>query len=187
MKKFITGIIVGSLLTSTIAFAASYIANPPTFKVLVNGKEFISDPPTLVVEGNTYLPLRAMGDALGVPVKWNEELRQVEVGTMPITENEELTISYYAEYNNVPDFGKIFNAEELSGNLPLIGDDWRVYKYYEKSARDGILIKYVEILEKEGFKYREISDESKLAYMKNNTAVILYSDETYFEITIMEK
>jgi hypothetical protein len=83
MRKFISGTIVGALLASTVAFAASYVAEPATFKVMVNGKEFNSDPPALVVENRTYLPLRAMGDALGVPVEWNAELNQAEVGTTP--------------------------------------------------------------------------------------------------------
>ena len=84
MKKFICGFLIGAMLFGTIgAFAVSYVANPVDFKVLVNGEEFVSDPPALEVEGRTYLPLRAMGEALGVPVTWNEELRQAEVGTAP--------------------------------------------------------------------------------------------------------
>ncbi len=81
MKKFVSGFLAGSMIFGTVcAFAVQYAANPVDFKVLVNGKEFISDPPALEVEGRTYLPLRAIGDALGVPVSWNEELRQAEVG-----------------------------------------------------------------------------------------------------------
>lgn len=84
MKKFIMGFVIGAIICSMIgAFAVSYVANPVDFKVLVNGKEFVSDPPALEVNGRTYLPLRAMGDALGVPVNWNEELRQAEVGEVP--------------------------------------------------------------------------------------------------------
>ena len=82
MKKFICGFLAGAMLFCAIgALAISYVANPVDFKVLVNGEEFISNPPALEVEGRTYLPLRAMGDALGVDVNWNEELRQAEVGT----------------------------------------------------------------------------------------------------------
>lgn len=55
---------------------------------------FVSDPPALAVDGRTYLPLRAMGEALGVPVNWNEELHQAEVGTVPdessVTVNNEV-------------------------------------------------------------------------------------------------
>lgn len=86
MKKFILGFVAGALIFGAIGvFAASYVADVADFKVLVNGKEFISDPPALVVEGRTFLPLRAIGDALGVPVNWNEELQQAEVGITPQT------------------------------------------------------------------------------------------------------
>lgn len=87
MKKVIAGFIAGALIFGSIGvFAGSYVANTVDFKVMVNGKEFTSDPPPLEVEGRTYLPLRAIGDALGVPVGWNEELRQAEVGTAPLEE-----------------------------------------------------------------------------------------------------
>lgn len=83
MKKFISGAVTGAILAGTVAFAASYVAEPASFKVMVNGQEFNSDPPAMVINGSTYLPLRAMGNALGVPVEWNDELRQAEVGTTP--------------------------------------------------------------------------------------------------------
>jgi len=37
---------------------------------------------------STYLPLKAIGDVLGVPVQWNEKLRRVEVGSISNTKNE---------------------------------------------------------------------------------------------------
>lgn len=88
MKKFIIGFLIGAMIFGTVGYAVTYVAQPATFKVIVNGEEFISDPPALVVEGRTYLPLRAMGDALGVPVEWNAELNQAEVG---ITSNVDLS------------------------------------------------------------------------------------------------
>ncbi len=89
MKRFIIGFLAGAMIFGTIgAFAVSYVAEPATFKVLVNGKEFVSDPPALVVEGSTYLPLRAIGNALGVPVEWNAELGQAEVGNSTATANQ---------------------------------------------------------------------------------------------------
>ena len=86
MKKFLCGFIAGAMVFSAVGIlAATYVAEPATFKVLVNGQEFVSDPPALVVEGRTYLPLRAMGDVLGVPVTWNDQLGQAEVGTQAST------------------------------------------------------------------------------------------------------
>lgn len=88
MKKFLWGFLVGALLFGTIevvaAAADKYVAETAGFKVLVDGKEFISDPPPVVIEGRTFLPLRAMGDALGVKVEWKEEQRQVVVGVPPV-------------------------------------------------------------------------------------------------------
>lgn len=96
MKKFLSGFLAGAMVFATVgALAVSYVAVPAEFKVLVNGKEFTSDPPALVVEGRTYLPLRAIGDALGIPVNWNDELGQAEVGN--VASNEK---SAYAEIDN---------------------------------------------------------------------------------------
>lgn len=80
MKKFVSGVIAGIITAGSIGFAAQYIADTATFKVMVNGKEFSSDKPIVAIEGSTYLPLKAIGEVLGVPVQWNQELMQVEVG-----------------------------------------------------------------------------------------------------------
>lgn len=83
-KTLVAGFTAGTVLSAALTAAAvTYTAQPASFKVLVNGEEFTSDPPALVVEGKTYLPLRAVGDALGVSVVWNDELGQAEVGEAP--------------------------------------------------------------------------------------------------------
>lgn len=127
MKKFILGFICGAVILGTTAVAAtdtSYSAVPAWFKVLVNGEEFTSDPPALIVEGRTYLPLRAMGDALGVPVEWNEELKQAEVGTVPvvseatidneIAQNEKWKMTYtgYKTVDEVNDYYEAGDGKE---------------------------------------------------------------------------
>lgn len=112
MKKFIMGLLIGGIIAGTITgLAAQYAATEATFKILVNGEEFTSNPPALVVEGSTYLPLRAMGDALGVPVNWNAELGQAEVGVAPSeanavqdvmkNDNWKLTYNGYKTYSEV--------------------------------------------------------------------------------------
>lgn len=89
MKRFISGFLLGAMIFATIgAVAVTYVATPASFKVLVNGEDFVSDPPAMVINDRTYLPLRAMGDALGVPVEWNAEKQQAEVG---ITSNINLS------------------------------------------------------------------------------------------------
>ena len=82
MKKgFLKGFILGGLFFSTISFAAvTYEAITASFPILINGEAWESDKPAVVIDGSTYLPLKAIGDVLDVKVKWNSELRQVEIG-----------------------------------------------------------------------------------------------------------
>lgn len=108
MKKFLLGLLIGAIVFSAVGvWAVNYVAEPASFKVLVNGKELVSDPPALVVEGRTYLPLRAVGDALGVPVVWNAEKNQAEVGnTAEKAESNEYSRQNPAPINTIQTYTK---------------------------------------------------------------------------------
>lgn len=87
MKKFLAGLIVGCLFIGT-CFAAqeAFTALKATFSILINGEKFVSDKPAVVVDGSTYLPLKAIGESLGIKISWNTEKKQVEIGeSTPIT------------------------------------------------------------------------------------------------------
>ncbi|HOM02866.1 MAG TPA: cohesin domain-containing protein [Acetivibrio sp.] len=89
MKKALC-ILVVIVLASTclIAYAAEtnqWTALRATFNVFVKGEEFQSQDPIVAINGRTYLPLKAIGDVLGVDVVWNEQQRRVEVA---MTEND---------------------------------------------------------------------------------------------------
>nr|DAU04250.1 MAG TPA: copper amine oxidase [Caudoviricetes sp.] len=107
MKKFVSGMLAGAVLAGTVAFGAQYAADTATFKVLVNGKEFNSDKPIVAIEGSTYLPLKAIGEALGVPVRWNAELKQVEVGnSAPAAQENEYSRNNPVPLNTVQNYTK---------------------------------------------------------------------------------
>lgn len=146
MKKFITGFIVGALIFSVVgAFAATYVAQTVEFKVLVNGEEFESDPPALAIEGRTYLPLRAIGDALGVPVEWNTELGRVEVGDKPVFGG----FAPYKEKSWCPDFGKFAGISIWN----YMRRDNGEYAYFYKKAdfTDDTILKYCNIFVANGY------------------------------------
>lgn len=86
MKKYLAGFILGTLLTTGLTVFAdevkSLIAEKATFEVFVGNEKFESDKPIAVINGSTYLPLKDTGEALGVPVQWNEKDRRVEIGTV---------------------------------------------------------------------------------------------------------
>ena len=82
-KNFIKGFILGGILfgfTSVLASEVVYNAFTAGFPILINGQKWESEKPALVVDGSTYLPLKAIGEVLDVKVNWNSELRQVEIG-----------------------------------------------------------------------------------------------------------
>lgn len=82
-RQLVTGIVIGSLLFAMIPAIANtlrtYTAEEAGFPVVVDGNPVELDMPVVTIEDRTYLPLRAMGDALGVKVTWNEELQRAEV------------------------------------------------------------------------------------------------------------
>ena len=172
MKKFIVGVITGILLSSSIAFAATYVANTASFKVLVNGEEFVSDPPALVVEGRTYLPLRAIGDALGVPVNWNEELRQAEVGSMP-----EGSIPHYLGAPDSIDLGALLGIKPLRSNTEDPKAQYHAYNILDLSPKT--LEIYIKALAQEGYVALPQSAESEYEYVcrKGNTFTYIEFDE----------
>lgn len=121
MKKFISGILAGILLTGSIAFAATYVAEKASFKVMVNGAEFTSSH-AVVIDGSTYLPLRAIGDVLNVAVNWNEELRQVEIGnSAPVAEVNQYSRTNPAPLNTVQTYAR--------------NDDWYEENNYSAAIR----------------------------------------------------
>lgn len=95
MKKITVGFIVGFVMSLAVQGFADeihqFIAQKATFDVVVNGDKLDSDKPVVAIDGSTYLPLKDTGEALGVPVNWNEEKRRVEIGTMPENEVVEIT------------------------------------------------------------------------------------------------
>lgn len=195
MRKFIMGFISGALIFSMIgAVALSYIAKPIDFKVLVNGEEFVSDPPALEVEGRTYLPLRAMGDALGVPVNWNEELRQAEVGEEKYYTKE--TIPQYKTYDeskDVIDFGTFLGI--VPAKSKGIFDGYVTYYYNQSEVDVDKILDYFELMESYGYtiksekktfyygiNYNDISKNMfSLEFLEDRTALKFYIGISVFE------
>ena len=83
LKDFTIGMLIGSLLFGIIPTIANtvktFVAEEATFPILVNGKEVKLDMPAVTIEGRTYLPLRTLGNILGVKVDWNAEKGQAEI------------------------------------------------------------------------------------------------------------
>lgn len=57
-----------------------YVLVKAGYPVYVNGQEYASgEQPILNYQGNTYVPMRSVGDILGADVRWNSELKRSEI------------------------------------------------------------------------------------------------------------
>lgn len=116
-KQLIIGILIGAILFGGLSVIANgvktYFAKQADFPLLVDGVEVKLDMPIVTIEDRTYLPLRAIGNVLGVKVDWNNEKGQAEVITKKNIDKEGenvdskfITING-KEYINVLDVHKI--------------------------------------------------------------------------------
>jgi hypothetical protein len=89
LQGLIAGIVVGALLTGGTALAASTQRLDAVFnsiKLFVDGKEVVPKDATgktvepFVVSGTTYLPVRAVAEALGKQVSWDGATYTVYIG-----------------------------------------------------------------------------------------------------------
>lgn len=85
-KSFAIGLIVGAMLMATVpALAAAvkqYVLVDASYPVYVNGSAYTNkELPVLNYDGNTYIPMKAVGDMLGASVSWNDAQKRAEIAS----------------------------------------------------------------------------------------------------------
>lgn len=93
IKSFILGMLVMGILSGIVAYAADNWQNisvlPNTIKVVVNGKEVQAD--NFLYNDTTYLPIRAVSEALGKDVQFDGATGTAvigDAGTVNISSNQ---------------------------------------------------------------------------------------------------
>ncbi len=148
MKKYVMGFIIGVIVCLSFQSFASNIfqAQQATFEVFIKGDKLASDKPIVAIEGSTYLPLKDIGTALGVPVDWNADKRRVEidmrdskVGTLSNIKSNSLDIDANIPYEKVVTkdgnyyvaqlaFSKYIKLDSGKFYLQLPGDESKIIK-----------------------------------------------------------
>lgn len=75
-KRFIIFTVVATLLLGTVVFAAdleTIQASLTNIKLFLNGNKV--DKKIIVVDGSSYLPVRAISEALGLDGNWNGDTK----------------------------------------------------------------------------------------------------------------
>jgi S1-C subfamily serine protease len=84
MKKFISGLLIGILMTASIGYAANLTAYyNPEIKVRVDGEYIDVTPVTAIEAGQTngfnLLPVRTLGEALGYDVTFDSKTKVIDL------------------------------------------------------------------------------------------------------------
>lgn len=85
----VVGLTIGTALAANTPTVKNLVANYMGIKLVVNGVQVtpkdgngnVVDP--FIVDGTTYLPVRAVGEALGLDVNWDGETKTVYIGEIP--------------------------------------------------------------------------------------------------------
>lgn len=102
MKKFVAGLLMGSILMSGIVYGATekIEVNFRPLKYYVNGVQK-SAPAGFIHEGRTYVPLAAVADMLGKDVKWDSENSAIHMNDKSLeTAIAEVKSSYGQSFEN---------------------------------------------------------------------------------------
>lgn len=83
LQGIVMGLIIGVALSMTAAFASGSTPIDVYFKQLVfkfDGVEKKTEQPSFIYEGSTYVPIRFVSEALGIPVHYNGETETISIG-----------------------------------------------------------------------------------------------------------
>ena len=75
MKKFIAGLVIGVLLTST----GIGLASQDVIRIFIDGQEVVPDVPPQIIDGRVMVPARFIAEPLGAAVEWDGENRIVTI------------------------------------------------------------------------------------------------------------
>lgn len=137
----------------------------------VNGEEQTLDVPQQIIDGRFYIPLRAVGDALGADISWDSDNKvahisyngnDVYVNCVDDVASVE-NINLYGGVEGIPDFGGYIMR---SPHRTYTNDNFYLYSYYAKDVEYENVKSYFEALSHLGFEFNEKldSDDSNIGF-----------------------
>lgn len=114
MKKIVTAAIMAAMLAAA-GTAGAYTVDERDVKVLLDGNPIEFDVPAQLIDGRTMVPVRAIFEALGAEVTYEEET-ETAVGKKGDTEVR-ITVNENALYKN---------GEKVEIDVPAMEIDWRI-------------------------------------------------------------
>lgn len=114
MKRFIAGLLVGLVLALSVPVCAQGV-----IRLFVNGKEIKPAVPPQIIRGTTMVPLRAVAEALGANVAWDDKDNKVTIttGTASIFTQFDRDIDMALDYIEKGAASNFTYSNELQYNL----------------------------------------------------------------------
>lgn len=114
-----------------------------------------------IVDGTTYLPVRAISEALGLNVEWDGKTKTVVITAQDDAGADQTAYDCYPNFS-VPDFENIVGPDAYDHTYLLDSGDSIAYFYNPAKFKTGTAEKvkeeYFELLKKYGFKFLETKD-----------------------------
>ena len=188
LRSFLSGVLFSALIISLIGTAAATLGQRTLtvdytdIKIQLDGKQITPTDANgnavepFAVNGTTYLPVRAVSNALGLGVNWNAATSTVEL-TSPKSDLPYDIHDCYADFS-VPAFENIVGYHALVDVYDLTTGDSRAYYYgplsFETAAGvDNYAAAYMELLEYYGFERNPARENGDILYENSVSGMIV--------------
>jgi hypothetical protein len=201
MKKIITGVIIGAILSTGVGvFAQMVDISENTIQLKVNGN--LSSAPNILYNGRTYVQLRSVSEMLGKDVLWDANTATASVndkttvdlpdaGSLPVTidqknikvtlnkvEQDYDSLKIYVTYKNMTTesvmTGDSSTKVVFNGTQYAYDSEFNFGRYYEKSVDHAPFIIEPTVESKSIIFLKPISGVS-------NVNIVLYAGATSYK------
>lgn len=141
----------------------------------INSEPTALDNPPALVYDTTYVPLRAVSEALGCVVEWENDKNKVII-TSELPDNSSTV--FYQAYNTVPDFGACLGIDPIS-----VLENGTIYNYPKSGLETGVQEKYRLVMLSNGFNVLE--KDNYYIYTNDSLTVLTGYMGDIFRIVIL--
>jgi len=117
-KHITCGVVMGTMLATAVPATAAQITKSISvaynnIKIVVDGQQVSTDKNNepFIYNGTTYLPIRAVGQAVGKQVSWDGRTNTVYLGDNPVASGEQYLVDVCPPYEG----GSVYSTVKMSG------------------------------------------------------------------------
>ncbi|WP_019637232.1 copper amine oxidase N-terminal domain-containing protein [Paenibacillus fonticola] len=129
MNRFVKMGLIG--VACMLIFSAGAFAATVKPKVFVHSNQVTSSVEPKIINGNVYVPIRAISEGFGADVKWDSQTKTVYVDSEPFFEREYERVSWTSARNNIYRFLMAYDTRDYDTAMSLVTEDFTTDIYLE--------------------------------------------------------